>query len=113
MEFQPRVTKFGGLIFVFEFQPRVSSDLSQPRSRRVSDEMDLSQEIGEDSDADDHEEAGAGAAGGACGEMLGHGGGARVTDVKTDKWRVREEEQNRIYRRYQERMAANPVSVSG
>ena len=75
--------------------------------------MDLSQEIGENSDAcddDDTDDDGGGprAAMKVYGEVH-----AAYAGREDDKWRRREEEQHRVYRMYQARMEANPVSVSG
>jgi len=75
----------------------------QPRSRRVSDEMDLSQEIGENSDVSEDEDD----------HPMFTTGKGEVQEEGDEKWRKREDEQNRVYRVYQERMAANAASVSG
>lgn len=86
---------------------------TQPPSRRFSSEMDLSQEIGENSDAcddgdTDDDDDGVRAAMNVYGEVHAYDAGR-----DDENWRRREEEQHRVYRMYQARVEANPVSVSG
>lgn len=65
--------------------------------------MDLSQEIGENSDLSEDE----------ADHPVCTTGGGEVQEVEEEKWCKREDEQNRVYRMYQERMAAKAASVSG